>query len=111
MLYHISSDLQKDLIRQPCVEEMCYRDVGDGFEFCEHARELTGAQMGPCVDMVTMPGSETMSEFGSFIVCQTYAYPESWKRGCPKCTLKFKMPKPEKGKKVNPLKASKRGLK
>ncbi|MCP5018667.1 MAG: hypothetical protein GY938_25840, partial [Ketobacter sp.] len=95
---------ESELIRQPCVERMCFRyDEKSGvFIYCEDLRLVEGGELKAC-----MPSSENKSE----CVCNCYAYPEAWNRkgGCPRSTVPYEIDRPKKVKKVNPLKASKRG--
>ncbi len=95
---------QSELIRQPCVERMCYRynEKTDTTIVCNDAKLVQGDELKQM-----MPSSENESE----MICNCYAYPEAWHRkgGCPRSTVPYEIDRPKKKKMVNPIKASKRG--
>lgn len=103
-MFEMKEAKASELIRQPCVEGMCFRlDIKtDTYIYCQDLKMVHGDELKAC-----MPSSENERE----AICNCYAYPEAWHRkgGCPRNTVPYEIDRPKKAKKVNPLKASKRG--
>jgi len=96
-------EIFSERIMQPCIEGMCYRknDKAGVYEYCDDVRHVEHKRLIRFMPGVFPPVNP---------VCRCYAYPASWHRqgGCPRCTLKYNITKPDDIKKVNPIKASKR---